>query len=397
MQGRSWSRQRLSILFAWLLLLATSLAPVAPANAANLSPIISGTPATSVQVGTQYAFQPNASDPEGARLRFYISNKPRWASFSSKTGKLTGTPLSAGRWSNIHIRVSDGRNTSTLPFFSIRATTASTNRAPVINGSPAAAVTAGQSYVFTPAASDADGNTLGFSIQNRPSWATFSTSTGRLSGAPTSAHVGTYANILISVSDGTVSVSLPAFSIAVTGLANTAPVISGTPPNSVNAGSAYSFRPTASDADGDTLTFSATNVPAWAVFNPSTGQLSGAPTSAHLGTYSSIVIRVTDGSATASLAPFSIAVVAVSNGSATLSWSAPTLNTDGSALTNLAGYRILYGTSASNLSQTIQLSNPGVTSYAIENLAPGTYYFAVRAFTSSAESQLSNTASKIIQ
>ena len=94
---------------------------------------------------------------------------------------------------------------------------------------------------------------------------------------------------------------------------------------------------------------------------------------------------------------FSIAVVAVSNGSATLSWNAPTLNTDGSALTNLAGYRIVYGTSASNLSQTIQLSNPGLTSYAIENLAPGTYYFAVRAFTSSAESQLSNTASKIIQ
>ena len=397
MQDRAWFDRRLPTLFASLLLLITSIAAVTPAHAANLPPIISGSPATSAQVGTQYAFQPNASDPEGARLRFYISNKPRWASFGSKTGKLTGTPRSAGTWSNIRIRVSDGRNTSALPSFSIRATTVSTNGAPVISGSPAAAVTAGQSYVFTPAASDPDGNTLGFSIQNRPSWATFSTSTGRLSGTPTSTHLGTYANILISVSDGTVSVSLPAFSIAVTGAANAAPVISGTPANSVNAGSAYSFRPTASDANGDTLTFSASNVPAWATFSTSTGQLSGIPSSAHVSTYSNIVIRVSDGSATASLSPFSIAVVAVSNGTATLSWSAPTQNTDGSALTNLAGYRILYGTSASNLSQTIQLSTPGLTSYVIENLAPGTYYFAVRAFTSSAESQLSNTASKIIQ
>ena len=70
---------------------------------------------------------------------------------------------------------------------------------------------------------------------------------------------------------------------------------------------------------------------------------------------------------------------------------------DANPETNIAGYRILYGTSSSNLSQTIQLSNPGLTSYVVENLAPGTYYFAVRAFTSSAESQLSNTASKIIQ
>lgn len=85
-------------------------------------------------------------------------------------------------------------------------------------------------------------------------------------------------------------------------------------------------------------------------------------------------------------------------GSATLSWTPPTRNTDGSELTNLAGYRVSYGTSATALTSTIQIANPGVSSYTVSNLAPGTYYFAVRAYTSSGtESNNSNVGSKVIQ
>jgi len=47
-----------------------------------------------------------------------------------------------------------------------------------ISGSPAATVTAGQVYSFTPSASDRWGRTLVFAIANKPSWATFSSSTG---------------------------------------------------------------------------------------------------------------------------------------------------------------------------------------------------------------------------
>jgi hypothetical protein len=384
---------------ASLAVMISSLTAIAPAYAANQPPVISGTPATTVQVGSAYAFQPNASDPEGATLRFTITNRPWWASFSSTTGRLSGTPRYAGKWGNIQIRVSDGVSFRTLTAFSITATKAGTNRAPVISGSPSTSITAGQAFSFTPTASDPDGNTLGFSITNRPTWATFSTSTGRLSGTPTSSHVGTYSNIVIQVSDGKVSTSLAAFSIAVkASTSNAAPVISGSPNNAVNVGTAYSFRPTASDANGDALTFSITNRPSWATFSTSTGQLSGTPTSAQVGTYSSIAIKVSDGTATASLPAFSIAVVDVSNGSASLSWSAPTQNTDGTTLTNLAGYRINYGTSASNLTQSVQITNAGVTSYVVDNLSPGTYYFAVRAFTSGgAESAISNVASKSIQ
>ena len=84
-------------------------------------------------------------------------------------------------------------------------------------------------------------------------------------------------------------------------------------------------------------------------------------------------------------------------GAATLSWTAPDQNTDGSALTNLAGYRIYYGTSASDLNQVISISNVGITAYVIDDLTAGTYYFSIRAYTSAGtESSLSNVVSDTI-
>ena len=69
-------------------------------------------------------------------------------------------------------------------------------------------------------------------------------------------------------------------------------------------------------------------------------------------------------------------------GTAELSWVAPDENTDGSALTNLAGYRIYFGTGADALTQVIDVPTVGITEYVIDNLTPGTYYFSIRAYTS---------------
>jgi fibronectin type III domain protein len=85
------------------------------------------------------------------------------------------------------------------------------------------------------------------------------------------------------------------------------------------------------------------------------------------------------------------------SGNATLSWQAPTTDTNGAPLTDLAGYRIYYGTSATDLSDTIQLTSVGLQTYVIQNLASGTWYFAVTAVASTGvESALSDVVSKTI-
>jgi hypothetical protein len=107
---------------------------------------------------------------------------------------------------------------------------------------------------------------------------------------------------------------------------------------------------------------------------------------------------VSDGRASASLPAFGITVTDVASGSATLSWTPPTRNTNGTALTNLAGYRIYYGTNSSALNRTVQIANAGVATYVIDNLTPGTWYFSVRAYnTAGVESTASNMASKTIR
>lgn len=84
-------------------------------------------------------------------------------------------------------------------------------------------------------------------------------------------------------------------------------------------------------------------------------------------------------------------------GSASLAWTAPTRNTDGSALTTLAGYRISYGLSAAALTNTIQVPSPTAVNYIVANLDSNTWYFGVRAYTSTGvESDLSNVVSKLV-
>jgi hypothetical protein len=162
------------------------------------------------------------------------------------------------------------------------------------------------------------------------------------------------------------------------------------------AGASYAFTPTT--APGDTgLTFNVVNLPGWAQFNSRTGELSGTPSSADVGSFTNIVISVSDADGQASLPPFSIAVTQSASGSATLNWTPPTENTDGTPVTNLSGYRIYYGNSAAAINESIQVANAGIATYVVSNLSPGTWYFEVRAYNAAnMESSPSAVASKMI-
>lgn len=329
---------------------------------------------------------------------------------------------------NVVVAVADGSQAD-LDVVNGNAPTEPPNTPPVISGTPPATVDEGTAYSFAPTASDADGDPLLFDIVNLPAWASFNTANGQLAGTPGAGDVGVYSGIVITVSDAESSASLGPFSIEVRALAvtepppdepppdepppdepppdepppenppaNSAPSISGNPSTAVNVGSAYSFTPSASDADGDTLAFDITNMPAWAVFDTATGRLSGTPQPEDVGRYANIVISVSDGQASAALAAFTIDVEAISLGSVTLSWTPPTENTDGTPLTDLAGYRIYWGDGSGSYPNSVTLENPGLTTYVVENLAPGTYEFVATSYNSAGvESDYSAPATKTVQ
>jgi Putative Ig domain len=253
------------------------------------------------------------------------------------------------------------------------------NKPPIILGTPVTSVAAGASYAFQPVASDPEGRRLSFKVTNLPAWATFSTSTGRLSGTPTKG--GTYSSISISVSDGKLTASLAPFSIYVGGdtTTNRTPTINGSVVTSITAGTPYAFRPTASDADGDPLTYSISGKPSWATFDRSNGTLYGTPGAADVGTYSNIVISVSDGTVSNSMAAFALTVTPSETRSVTVKWLPPTENTDGTPITDLSGYKVFYGVASQQYSTSMYLAGASATSVVVEGLAPGTYYFSVKA------------------
>jgi hypothetical protein len=206
-------------------LFATMLFAVA-CHVRAATPSISGQPQASVVVGERYDFQPALSHSDGFYRQFHIQNKPTWLAFDKRTGKLSGTPAQGhvGTYSRIVISVSVKKARYTMPAFAITvkrtnakptpaASTPVANAAPVILGVPAISGTVGQLYSFKPTVNDKNGDTLTFSIQNKPTWASFDTATGALSGTPATA--GQHANVVIRVSDGKSTAALQPFTLNV--------------------------------------------------------------------------------------------------------------------------------------------------------------------------------------
>lgn len=160
---------------------------------------------------------------------------------------------------------------------------------------------------------------------------------------------------------------------------NQAPKISGSPVTSSQTDRPYAFKPAAVDLNGDRLTFSISAKPNWATFDAATGVLSGTPLVGDVGTYRGISISVSDGQAAAALGQFSITVTAAPTRSVTLRWTAPTQNVDGTSLTDLASYIVAYGDTTGAYTTTLDVVDLGSNSVVIEGLAPGTWYFAIKA------------------
>jgi hypothetical protein len=168
--------------------------------------------------------------------------------------------------------------------------------------------------------------------------------------------------------------------------------LGGSPGTAATVGQDYFFQPRLTQGSG-TIVFSISGRPKWATFDSDTGVLTGTPGSADEGHSANISIAASNGSSSAALTPFSISVTAPPNAtaSATLMWAAPTENTDGTPVTALAGFHILYGTSSAELTQVINVADASTTSYVVHGLTSGTYYFAVTAYNSEGGTSANST------
>jgi hypothetical protein len=114
--------------------------------------------------------------------------------------------------------------------FDVTVPSVNANVVPTIAGVPPAHVLEGEFYEFVPSASDADGDTLEFSISRKPAWASFDSTSGRLWGTPDADDVGNFTNIEISVSDGQAKAELAGFDISVNAIALGQATLSWDPP-----------------------------------------------------------------------------------------------------------------------------------------------------------------------
>jgi len=192
---------------------------------------LSGQPQRWIRAGDTYLFEPEVSGVSGA-VSFAIRNKPEWASFDARTGRLSGTPSEedAGWYNYITIYARDRHSRAKLHTYNLRVAPNKLNddnAVPRISGSAPASAYVGRGYYFKPTARDADGDKLTFSVSNAPEWSRFNPHTGTLYGTPTVA--GTNSDIVISVTDGKAMASLGAFGVRAVG-GKGAVVLSWNPP-----------------------------------------------------------------------------------------------------------------------------------------------------------------------
>jgi len=220
----------------------------------NAPPVLSHISDKSVNELSTLRFTAYATDPNGDTLRFSLSGAPSGARISS-LGSFSWTPSESQVGSHTFtVRVSDGKVFDTQ---SIRVTVNNVNQPPVISSISNKSVNEKSTLQFTARASDADGDTLRFSLTQSPTGASISNS-GSFRWTPTESQVGDH-NITIRVTDGKLS-DTESFRVTVNNV-NKKPVATPHSTITVLQDSNTKFWLYGTDADGDTLSFSIINYP----------------------------------------------------------------------------------------------------------------------------------------
>jgi uncharacterized delta-60 repeat protein len=265
-------------------------------NDVNQAPILNPIGDKSVNEGELLQFTVTASDLDGHNLTYSASNLPAGASFSAGTFTWTPNYTDAGTYPNVTFVVIDDGTPILSDSETITITVNDVNRAPVLNPIGDKTVDEGQLLQFTVTASDPDGDTLTYSATNLPTGASFDPLTQIFSWVPDFTQTGSYPNVTFTVTDdGTPNLSDSEAITITVGEVNRPPVLDPIGDKAVDEGQLLQFTVTASDPDtGDTLTYSATNLPAGGGFDPLTQVFTWTPDYTQAGSYTNVTFTVTD-------------------------------------------------------------------------------------------------------
>ncbi len=261
----------------------------------NSAPQVTSASNTEATEGVDYSYTFTATDADGDTLTLSATTLPAWLNFDASGGVLSGMPSGSDVGGHdVTLSVTDGTDSTSQSFTITVEAAEPTNSAPVITSSSITAATEAVEYSYTLTATDADDDTITMSGSLVPTWLTFDSATGILSGTPANGDVGDHP-VTLTVNDGTVDVN-QGFTISVEEAVqvNNAPIITSTPVNSAVQDTEYQYTLIATDADGDNVTLTAPVLPAWLSFDGATGILSGTPLAEHVGEHA-VGLAASDG------------------------------------------------------------------------------------------------------
>jgi hypothetical protein len=285
-----------------------------PLSYCNGTPSITSTAVTTITAGQDYSYTPTAEDAAGeddTPLIWSLVSGPDGLAVDSATGEVTWSPGAGDVGDNeVTIQVRDQRGGTAEQVFTIAvdAGTTTTNSAPVITSSAHTEVAPGDTYRYQPTATDADGDTLTWSLTGEPTGMTIDSATGAIAWTPDASVTTTFT---LTVDDGT-DTDTESITITVSDTANAAPDITSTAPTSATVGEEYRYEAAADDAEGDTLTWSLTGEPAGLALDTTSGVITWTPAAGDEGDHT-FTLTVSDAASGSDQEIITITVSAASN------------------------------------------------------------------------------------
>lgn len=265
-------------------------------NNVNWTPALAAIGNKTVSEASLLSFTISGSDPDSDAITYTAGNLPGGAVFTATTGAFSWTPdyTQSGVYPGVAFTVTDTGGLYATEAITITAN--NTNRAPTLNAVGNKSVNENELLTFIVSGTDPDGGAVTYTGINLPGGAGLVSATGVFSWTPTYLQAGTYSTVKFRANDTGGLYAEETITISVTNV-NVAPVLAAIGNKTGSEGSLLNFTASATDAGGDTLTYSATGLPTGATLNTSNGAFNWTPTYDQAGVYPNINFKATDSGA----------------------------------------------------------------------------------------------------